>query len=152
MTATEPQQRIPFRLLLAGLAGLSVIGTGLELAAERHWETWVQRLPWAAVIVTAGLVVLVLLSSRRADFAVRLVAGVVLGLSVFGIYEHVQANYETAPLDFRYTEKWEDMSSLDRWWAAASKAVGPAPPIAAGILAQSVLLLLLATLERPRRS
>ena len=69
--------------------------------------------------------------------------------SAFGVLKHVQANYDTAPLDRVYGPKWDAMSALDRWWAAASGGVGPAPTLAAGIMVQAALCLLLATLRHP---
>lgn len=150
MTLVEGRA-ISFRKVLTGLAVLSLAGTVVELAAERHWETWIQRLPWVAVILLLAAAALALRSSRKSDVAVRLLSVAVIAASLFGVYEHIHANYETAPLDFRYTERWPSMSELDRWWAAASKSVGPSPPLAAGVLAQAALLLLAATLDRPRR-
>jgi hypothetical protein len=41
------------------------------------------------------------------------------------------------------------MSEGARWWAALSKTVGPAPPIAPGVLAQASLALLLSTIRHP---
>ena len=60
-----------------------------------------------------------------------------------------QANYEAGPLDQRYTATWESLPAAARWWAAASMTVGPAPPIAPGVLGQAALALLLSTARHP---
>jgi len=41
--------------------------------------------------------------------------------------------------------------ALTRWWYAASKEVGPAPTLAPGLLGQTAVLLLLATVGGPLR-
>ena len=131
------------------LAGLAIVGTALELAAERHWDGAVQLVPWAAIAVVAAALVLHLL--RRTPAAVRTVraaAALVGASSVFGVYEHVRENYVTAPLDVRYTDRWPTMSATSKWWHALSKAVGPAPTLAPGVLALAALCLLLATVRR----
>ncbi|GAA3254760.1 hypothetical protein GCM10020216_090730 [Nonomuraea helvata] len=40
---------------------------------------------------------------------------------------------------------WEALPAVTRWWYALTKTMGPAPPLAPGMLAQSALMLLLAT-------
>lgn len=61
-----------------------------------------------------------------------------------GVVAHVVANHGTAPLDFRYAERWDGMTALARWWVAASGRAGGSPPLAPLVLAQSALCLLLA--------
>ena len=79
----------------------------------------------------------------------RILAGAVLICAVWGIWEHVYANYDAGPLDFRYADRWESLTEMSRWWLAVSKTVGPSPPLAAGALAQASLCVLLATLRHP---
>jgi hypothetical protein len=44
------------RRVLLALAALSIVVTAVELATDRHWETFVQRIPWFALLVaTAAL-------------------------------------------------------------------------------------------------
>ena len=62
---------------------------------------------------------------------------------------HVNANYEAGPLDFRFADRWDSLSGWRRWWEALSGGVGPAPPLAAGVLAQAALCVLLATARHP---
>jgi len=127
-----------------------VVGTAVELALSRHWNSPVQFVPWAALAVMAvALALLVARPSRRALVGVRVLAVAVMLTAGFGIFEHALANYDAAPLDFRYTERWATMSAPAKWWAAASEAVGPSPTLAPGVLAQSSLCLLFATLGHP---
>jgi hypothetical protein len=84
----------------------------------------------------------------------RVVRGLALAVvltSAFGIFEHTLANYDAAPLDFRYTDRWATMSTTSKWWTAASQTVGPSPTLAPGVLAQSALCLLFATVGHPGR-
>ena len=138
------------RRSLLVVAALAVAGTAIELAMLRHWKSGWQLVPWAALV--ALLVAIGLLSLRPSRGVVRLARGVavVVALSALvGVYQHVEGNYESGPLDYRYTESWDSMSEGARWWAALSKTVGPAPPIAPGVLAQASLALLLSTIRHP---
>ena len=66
-----------------------------------------------------------------------------------GFGQHVLANYDAAPLDFRYTDVWDKLPAYEQWWLAFSETVGPAPPMAPGVLAQAAFALGLATLAHP---
>ena len=66
-----------------------------------------------------------------------------------GIWFHVQENLAAGPLDRHYAATWDSMSSLDQLWAATTGAVGPAPILAPGVLAEISLALLLATVGHP---
>ena len=74
---------------------------------------------------------------------------VVAASAALGIYQHVAANYATAPLDFRYADRWEQMSGAARLWAAGSQAVGPSPTMVPGLLAYLALMTWLATVRHP---
>ena len=140
----------PLRLALIGIAGLSIAGTAAELATLRHWNGTVQLIPWVITAVLAALTVLLL--ARPAPGAIRAVrAGAVAAIlaSAFGVVRHVVANYEAAPLDRVFGPRWDDMSALSRWWESATGGVGPAPSLAAGVLAQAALCLLAATIRHP---
>ena len=75
----------------------------------------------------------------------RVLALVVLGASIYGVVEHVLVNLGSGALDQRFANSWDGLSLLQRLWLAATKIVGPAPPLAPGVLGQTALLLLLAT-------
>lgn len=156
MTTAAAPERDTAGLLRAGmiaLAGLSIAGTAVELATLRHWNGALQLPPWAALgVLTAVTVVLATRPGRIALRAVRIGAVTILPVSGFGIVQHVEANYDTAPLDRDYSGRWDAMPEIERWWAAASGAVGPAPSLAAGAMAQAALLLLLATVRHPSLS
>ncbi|GGQ12280.1 hypothetical protein [Streptosporangium pseudovulgare] len=134
---------------LLALVAVSILGTGLELAAERHWQAWNQLPPWGAlVLLTAGVVIAALRDSRWAVAVVWVLSVVVLAVAAIGVYLHVTADYDAGFLDQRYAATWESIPPLTRWWYAVSKTVGPAPPFASGALAQTAVVLLLATLVR----
>jgi hypothetical protein len=138
------------RRCFAGLAAAGVVGTAVELALSRHWTSTEQLIPWVALaVVVVGLVLLVARPHRRTLRLVRILAVAVVLTSAFGIFEHVRANYDAAPLDFRYTDRWATMSIRSKWWTAASQSAGPSPTLAPGVLAQSALCLFFATLDHP---
>jgi hypothetical protein len=140
----------PLRRGLLLLAGVGTMGTALELAALRHWDSTVQLVPWAALAVTAvAVAAMAVRPSARTVRAVRWVAVGLFLVAAFGTYEHVLSNYHVAPLDFRFAARWPTMSAPARWWAAASGAVGPSPALAPGVLAMSALCLLLACVRHP---
>ena len=134
---------------LLALAAISVVGTALDLASLRHWTSWTQRIPWAVLAALVVAIVLAAIGQPRALVIARGIAVIALMCAVFGVYEHIKSNYDVAPLDFRYTDRWPTMSAWSKWWAAANMSVGPAPPIAPAALAYSSLSVILATLRHP---
>ena len=143
----------PVTVMRAGVLALAVVascGTAVELATERHWNSTLQLVPWAALGVLAlaqGLITV-----RPGQVAVRvarILAVLVVLTSIFGIVEHVQANLDTGALNATYADTWDRLSIWTQLWYAATKTVGPAPPLAAGVLAQAGLLTLLATWRHP---
>ncbi|MEZ5206721.1 MAG: hypothetical protein R2690_07010 [Acidimicrobiales bacterium] len=123
------------RSLFLGLGVAVVVGTVVELAFLRHWTDGLQFGAWAG---TAALGVAVGLAAGRPTAgrarAARLVAGIVALVSLVGTGLHLHGNYEAGPLDRSYGERWDAMSLAERWWAAATGAVGPAPALASGVL------------------
>ncbi|HEX3623003.1 MAG TPA: hypothetical protein VHT97_11870 [Acidimicrobiales bacterium] len=150
MTGEGTDSAALLRRCFAGLAAVGVAATAVELALIRHWTSTEQLIPWAALgALVLGLALLVARPSRGRLRAIRALTLAVVLTAAFGIFEHVHANYEAAPLDFRYTNRWATMSTSSKWWAAASQSVGPSPTLAPGVLAQSALCLLFATLGHP---
>lgn len=135
---------------LLGLAAAGVLGTAFELATLRHWKSAEQMIPWFALaIVTAAILAV---GFRPSALRVRLAQGfavVTLGAALFGVFEHVQSNLESGPLDATYGARWATMGMTSRWWAAATGGVGPSPTLAPAVLVQISLCLLLATLAHP---
>lgn len=127
------------RRALIALTLVGVLGAGFELAAERHWRTGVQLVPWVALALLA--VGALLLALNKLPGAVRAISGVVLLASAFGVFAHVSANMMVGS----FSGAFEGMSAIGQWWQAFTKSVGEAPPLAPGMLAQAALLLLLAT-------
>ncbi|MEV1167598.1 hypothetical protein [Nonomuraea sp. NPDC049784] len=136
------------RLGLLGLVAIGILGAALELAFERHWQSPVQLIPWAALaLLGLALVLLALRDSPRTTTVVRVIALVVLLASAYGVFMHVSVNHGAGAAD----PAWDALSPFTQWWYALTKSVGQAPPLAPGMLAQSALLLTLATLTSRHR-
>ncbi|UBU12885.1 hypothetical protein [Nonomuraea gerenzanensis] len=136
------------RLGLLALVAIGIVGAALELAFERHWESPVQLIPWVALAVqVVALVLLLLRDSGPVLTVVRVLAAIVLLCSLYGVYTHVSVNFGMGAMD----PQWDSYSPLTQWWYALTKSVGMAPPLAPGMLAQSALLLLLASVTPNRR-
>lgn len=135
------------------LAVVGVLGSAAELASARHWAEPIQLVPWAALgVLVVALLLLAAARGRGGALAVvRLLAVVVMAASAFGVYEHVAANHDTGALDGRYSATWDTLPEATKWWYAASQTVGPAPPLAAGVLGYAAALTLLATVGMRRR-
>ena len=133
-----------------GLIALTVIGilaTAFELATDRHWNGFEQLIPWGALAVLAVATLLAVLPRGWGVTAARVLALLVLAASVYGVITHIVVNYDAGVLDQRYADTWNGLPTLQRWWYAVTKTVGPAPTLAPGVLAQTALLLLLGTLD-----
>ena len=132
------------------IAGVTTVALALELAAERHWTQPIQLVAWAALAIT--LVAIGLVLGRPTPIRLRLaqiLAILVVVSAVWGIWEHIESNYDAGELDQVYTAQWESLPETTRWWLAVSKTVGPSPPLAAGALAQAGACVLFATLRHP---
>jgi hypothetical protein len=137
-------------LVWRGLIALTVIGilaAAFELATEHHWNGLEQLIPWAALAVLAVATVLVTIPTKRGVTVARVLALLVLAASIYGVITHIVVNYDAGALDQRYADTWDSLPVLQRWWYATTKTVGPAPTLAPGVLGQTALLLLLATLN-----
>jgi hypothetical protein len=132
------------RRSLLALTLIGMLATAFELATESHWNDFQQLIPWFTLAVLAITLVLTTMRRRGAQLLARILILVVLGASMYGVYDHVSANYNAGPLDYRYADTWDSLSSSQRLWYAATKQVGPSPPLAPGVLAQTALLLLIA--------
>jgi hypothetical protein len=138
------------RRSLVGLVVVAICGLTAELLVERHWGTPVRLVPWFALLALAYAALLLM---RRPTAAAvrraRLLAGAVMIAAAVGVALHINENYVAGPLDQRYERLWAGMSEIERWWAAFSKAVGPAPTFAPAALALVSLVLLVATQRHP---
>jgi hypothetical protein len=136
---------------LVALTAVGILAAAFELFSEHHWNGAEQLVPWVALAAVAAATVLVLLPGGSGVGAARVLALLVLGASVYGVVDHVLVNYGSGPLDERFADSWDALPLLTRLWYATSKEVGPAPTLAPGVLGQTALLLLLATVGAPRR-
>ena len=125
------------------LAAATTVGTLLELAVARHWNGWIQLIPWVA-----GTVLLVALAAARYAPprwrpAARAALALVLLVGVIGVVEHVRANWLAAPLDSGVGPTWDQRGLLSQLWLAASGGVGPSPSFAPLVITQAAVLGLL---------
>ena len=138
------------RRSLVGLVVIAIAGLTAELLVERHWGTPIRLVPWFALVALAYAALLLM---RRPTAAAvrraRLLAGAVMIAASVGVALHINENYVAGPLDQRYEQLWAGMTEIERWWAAFSKAVGPAPTFAPAALALVALVLLIATQRHP---
>ena len=140
------------RRSLFALTLVGILATAFELATEHHWNGLEQLIPWFALAVLAVAVVLTVLPSRSAQILARVLVLLVLGASIYGVCDHIAVNYNSGPLDYRFAETWDSLSAAQRLWYAFTKHVGPSPPLAPAVLAQTALLLLMfSLLRRPRK-
>ena len=138
------------RRALLGLAALGGIGTAIELVLLRHWDNPLELTPFAFLVALGiGLVVLVRRPGRRSVLAARIAGAAVAVSGAIGVFIHVRANYEAAPLDFRFTATWPTTPEPIRWLLAATDTVGPSPTLAPAALTFAALCLLAATLRHP---
>lgn len=141
-----------FRRILLGLAAVTLVGTAVELAMLRHWVGFDQLIPWFILAVVGVVVAAQWLHPTPAVTLTSRVVGVAAAVGgAYGAWEHIHANYESGPLDFRYAETWSTMSMASKAWTAATGGVGPAPALAPMILALSGACLALATVGLPTR-
>jgi hypothetical protein len=138
------------RRWLIAISGLAAVGTALELLLLRHWDNGLEVTPFVS-LATLGVAIAILAyaHSARAVHVARLVSSVVAASGAIGVFIHVRANYEAAPLDFRFTDSWPTTAEPIRWLLAATDTVGPSPTLAPAALTFAALALLAATLRHP---
>ena len=148
-TATDDASVL--RRSLVGLVVIATCGLTAELLVERHWGTPVRLVPWFALVALAYAALLLMRrpTTAAAVRRARLLAGAVMIAAAVGVALHINENYVAGPLDQRYEQLWAGMSEVERWWAAFSRAVGPAPTFAPAALALVSLVLLVATQRHP---
>lgn len=146
---TDPEGPLLRRWLIA-ISALATVGTVLELLLLRHWDNGLEVIPFVSLAILGGAIaILASASSSRAVRVARLVASAVAASGAIGVFIHVRANYEAAPLDFRYTDSWPTTAEPIRWLLAATDTVGPSPTLAPAALTFAALALLAATLHHP---
>ena len=139
------------RRSMLALAAAGIAATTVELATLRHWTTTTQLIPWMVLgVLTIGVLIVALGGSRQMIRIVRFLALVAALSGGYGLYIHVKANYDTAILDFHFTDRWPHMSLMSKLWAAGSGQVGPSPVMAPAVLSQVAVCLALATFRHPK--
>lgn len=144
-TRPESATLARMRTVVALLATLTALGGMVELAMLRHWGG-VRLVPWFVL----GLVAVVGVVTARGGPA-RLAQGAgVVGLlgAGLGVWQHIAANHALGPRLAQYAQTWGELSALERWWLAATGAVGAAPALAPGMLGLAGVLLIVAVLDR----
>jgi hypothetical protein len=132
------------------LAGLGIAGTTVELVFLRHWQTATQLIVWPALVALGiGLTWLVGRPSPTVVRRIRLLAALIVVVSVVGVALHIVENLGAGPLDRHFAAAWDTMSPVSQWWEAITGGVGPAPVLAPGALAEISLALMLATIRHP---
>ena len=151
MRSAPTEGSATLRTSLIALAAITTIGVGVELAIERHWGTNPARyIPWLCLVALGwSAYALARRPTVRAIRAVRVIGGAVIVAAIVGVSLHINENYSAGPLDQRYESLWAGMSEPARWWSAFVKTVGPAPTFAPMALAETALLLLIATRRHP---
>jgi hypothetical protein len=129
-------------LVFIGIAGLAVL-----LAYERHWDGYWQLVPWAVLaLILVSFLALVLVPSSATRNLAHLVAAATIIASCLGLWQHFDENYEAAPRDSNYAQRWDDMSLVDRVWEVANGSVGDVPIYAAAALIPIALALSMSTI------
>ena len=149
MTSEDPGSSALRRSLVL-VIGVGVAGLAAELLVERHWGTPVRYVPWIALAALAWCVWRLWRGPTARDLRVtRIIAGASIAAGVVGIALHINENYGAGPLDQHYSLIWDAMSETQRWWAALSKSLGPAPTFAPAALILLALLVIVATQRHP---
>lgn len=149
MTVEDTETSVIRRSVIL-VAALAIAGLAAELVIERHWGTAVRYVPWVALAVLAWAVYRLWRGpTARQIRAARAIAIAAMAAAGLGIALHINENYTAGLLDQTYSLVWDTMSEPQRWWAAFSKSLGPAPTLAPAALALIGLLVLVATQRHP---
>jgi hypothetical protein len=133
-----------------GLVAVGIVGTTVELVFLRHWSTATETIVWPVMLALAvAFAAMLARPSARIVQPVRVVAFVAAAFAIVGIGFHVVENLDAGPLDRAYAARWDTMPAVEQWFDAITGAVGPAPTLAPGVLAEMGLALLLATVRHP---
>jgi hypothetical protein len=133
-----------------GLVALGIVGTTVELVFLRHWSSATETIVWPIMAALAvAFVAMIRLPSAGVVQVVRVVALVAAAFAIIGMGFHVAENLTAGPLDRDYAAIWDTMPAYEQWFAAVTGAVGPAPTLAPGVLAEMGLALLLSTIRHP---
>ena len=93
-----------------------------------------------------ALAALLVHTTKAMIWLARQMAVLTIVMAVMGMWRHFDENYNTAPVDSRYTERGETMSTGTRLWSVTNGSVGQVPIPASGELAPNGLALGMATI------
>lgn len=134
------------RSSLLWLVLLGIIGIAVLLAYERHWDSYLQWIPWACLgLIFVSLVLVVLIPGMGTRRIAQIVTILTIVVSCVGMWQHFDANYNAAAERPGYEAQWEEMSVIDRVWEVGGGSVGQVPVYAAAALIPVALALLMAT-------
>ncbi len=138
------------RTSVIAVAAVAIVGLAAELLVERHWGSLVRLVPWVALLALGWAVMRLWRGPSARDIRVaRAIAVASMLAASVGIALHILENYKAGPLDQKYSLIWDSMSEIERWSAAFSKSLGPAPTFAPAALVLVALLVLVATQRHP---
>jgi len=130
-----------YRVFLLGLAAVLCGGTVVELWLTEHTQELFQFIPF--VLCAAALIAIVSVLLKPSQMTIRalrfVMALLVLG-SLFGVYEHLQGNWEIV------LETKPGLGVAEMFWVAVR---GAAPMLAPGILVLVAVLAVAATYYHP---
>ena len=77
------------------LVALGVVGNGLALAYERHWQGSWQLAPWITLgVVVVATAALVVRPTGAMVWLARTVAALAIVSAAVGVWQHIDANYD----------------------------------------------------------
>ncbi|MCY3883236.1 MAG: hypothetical protein OXG61_14090 [Chloroflexi bacterium] len=136
------------------LVALGVVGSGLALAYERHWQGPWQLAPWVTLgVVLVATAALMVRPTGAMTWLARTVAALAIVSSAIGVWQHIDANYATGTAAEQDSHGHHDHSHGNETDASGpsmgdvmSGAAGHAPIPAALAIAPAGLALGLATI------
>ncbi len=139
MAETVEQQ---YRRFLLMVSGFIFLGSIVELVFVEHYESVIQLVPFglAAIGLVIVLIALYRSSGRIFQWLRYIMIFIALG-SLFGVYEHLEHNYEFA---------LEIKPNITAGKAIVEALYGASPIIAPGILCLGAVLAYAATWRHPK--
>ena len=135
------------RASLIWLVFLGIAGVAIALAYERHWDGYLQLIPWGTLgVLLIGLLAVVIFPSYATRKVAHLVVIATILVSCVGMWQHFDQNYDAASGDPAYVGRWEDMNLFERVWDVARGSTGDVPIYAAAALIPIALALAMATI------
>jgi hypothetical protein len=117
------------RLSFLGLGAASSLGTGVELAFQRHWGSPTRIIPWVVLALLLVAIAIVATTPTVVRLRVsRAISVTAVGASLIGVWQHIRSNYQIAPLQRQHADTWASRSAISRIWQATAGGVDPSAP------------------------